>query len=247
MGIVQRLATRLGSAHRPALVGWIAMGFVKSGGWFAMEQIYWKVWLNEMETITYWPKEQMTKFFQRLDILATHAGYITNDNYMIGFLEPKIPAYYIDYIYQIWSIPTTYTDYKTCILEKDNLICRRQAVNTGHWVHLSVPPRSGGTQRTGSEVTYGGYRQPMDIGWQKMNRKIWTNKPSYHPQNRSFKSLTKPPPKDLMNYQCYGCGKYGHLRKDCPTAKNKSPNPHMNLHQLTKTLDESDKEYLKGF
>jgi hypothetical protein len=31
MGIVQRLATRLGSAHRPALVGRIAMGFCQVG------------------------------------------------------------------------------------------------------------------------------------------------------------------------------------------------------------------------
>jgi hypothetical protein len=31
MGIVQRLATRLGSAHWPALVGRIAMGFCQVG------------------------------------------------------------------------------------------------------------------------------------------------------------------------------------------------------------------------
>jgi hypothetical protein len=156
--------------------------------------------LNEMETITYRPKEPMTEFFQCLDILATCAGYITNDDYMIGFLEPKIPAYFIDYIYQIRPIPTTYDGYKTRIIEKDNLICRRQAVNTGHRVHISVPPRTSGTQRTGSGVTYGGQGQPMDIGRQKMNRKIWNNKPPYRPQNKSFGSSTKPPPKDLVEW-----------------------------------------------
>jgi hypothetical protein len=181
--------------------------------------------LNEMESITYRPKEPMTEFFQRLDILATRAGYIANDNYMIGFLEPRIPAYYVDYVYQIRPIPTTYVNYKERVLEKDNLVRRRQAVSTGHRVHLGVPPRSGGTQKTGSGVTYGGYGQPMDIGRQKTNRKIWTDKPPYRPQNKSFGSSTKPPPKDLTKYQCYGCGKYGHLRTDCPVAKNKSPNP----------------------
>ena len=190
----------------------------------------------------------MTEFFQRLDILATRAGYNTNDNYMIGILEHRLPIEYIDYVYLERPVPTTYANYKLRIIEKDNLIRRRNAITSGHRTLLGgTPQRTGGTQKTGTGITYGGQGQPMDIGRQKTNRRIWNDKQPYRPQNKSFGSSTKPPPKDLANYQCYGCGKYGHLRKDCLAPKNKSPNSRMNLRSFAETLDDADKDYLKGF
>jgi len=73
----------------------------------------------------------MTKFFQHLDILATHAGYITNDNYMIGFLEQRSQhTTLITYIKSDPSQPPTRLYNMHPRKRQSN--CHRQAVNTGH-------------------------------------------------------------------------------------------------------------------
>ena len=122
--------------------------------------------LNELEAITWrGPKEPMTEFLQRLDILATRAGYNTNNNYMIGILEHQLPIKYIDYIYLERPVPTTYARYKEKIIEKNNLIRRCNAITTGHRILLGgAPQHTSGAQRTGTGITYGGQGQPMDIG-----------------------------------------------------------------------------------
>jgi hypothetical protein len=75
--------------------------------------------LNDLEAVTWRGlKEPMTEFFQRLDILATRAGYNTNDNYMIGILKHQLPIEYIDYVYLERPVPTTYANYKTRIIKK---------------------------------------------------------------------------------------------------------------------------------
>jgi len=78
----------------PAGIGWLDRNGVLSS---QVGGLQWSKSTERCDSMTWKPshtdqKEQMTKFFQHLDILATHAGYITNDNYMIGFPRTKDPS-----------------------------------------------------------------------------------------------------------------------------------------------------------
>jgi len=96
---------------------------------------------------------------------------------MIGILKHRLAIEYIDYVYLEHPVPTTYTDYKTRIIEKDNLIRRRNAITSGHRTLLGgAPQRTSGPHKTGTGITYGGRGQPMDIGRQKTDRRIWNDK-----------------------------------------------------------------------
>jgi|SRR5882762_687314 len=126
---------------------------------------------------------------------------------MIGILEHRLLIEYINYVYLKQPVATTYANYKICIIENDYLLCCCNTITSGHCILLSGTPQcTSGAQRTGTGITYGGQGQPMDIGRQKTNPRIWNNKPPYHLQNKSFGSSTKLPPQDLTNYKCYNCG-----------------------------------------
>lgn len=43
-----------------------------------------------------------------------------NDNYLIGIIEKKVPAYLIDKVY-LTDPPTVYADYKAAVIRFDNL------------------------------------------------------------------------------------------------------------------------------
>ena len=155
-------------------------------------------------------------FFQLFEPLVQEVGLNGQDTLLIDLLEKKLHFDIIQRIYNS-TVPTAYADYKEKAIQHDNLqhmVARLQASQHGRPTHLvynrpmsNTPSGSNGHSRedrqTATGTTYGGAGKPMQIG------RIQVNKEEAHKKGL-----------------CYGCGRSGHLSKECP-HKKKLYNPQL--------------------
>ncbi len=206
---------------------------------------------NSLQVLQYGKNRSADEFFQEFETLASDAGYATNDEYLIDLIEQKVPRYLLEKVY-MGTLPTTYITYRDKIVDFDNLNQRLRAVHAHHDGSSgcsSYHPAPGRTDRkVHSGTVYGGQGQPMEIGRQRpQGRQLWVprdKRPSNTMPRQDRQKPATPAVTSSSTVRCYGCGKEGHIRKDCPLERKQRRDT---LRAFIQDIDDNDKDLIKGF
>jgi hypothetical protein len=178
-------------------------------------------------------KETLPKFFTHFEIAAGYAGYLGNNKELIHFLEQKISPYYHKQLYYGGAaIPTTYDDYKSCLLtiyvgDERFKVMKQTTSSTLH--STSQTAESSKTSSSSSSST----KNPS-TSTSPNKKKHYFNKRSSGKivVQQQAPEIRLEPKKPKGN--CFRCGQPGHWTRDCPQLKG--------IQQIRSLLEHIDNE-----
>ena len=167
-------------------------------------------------------------YIAELEQKFTEAGFPTDssaDPEKCRLLEKGIISSILSMVYSgVTSVPTTYDTYKQRVLEIGRIQERHRQIH-----HASLPNFIQQRSKPFQAPSQSSTQQPRHNFVTNLAPPKSDNTPKYVPMEID---KTRQPPR------CYGCGKMGHMRNDCPDGKTK-----LNIRALIEQLQLDEEEY----